>query len=90
MRRLVSLVSQPDNAAIIRAELRGLPKEYCNPDFPHPFTATLVYSAWTTNLESQSFYASKAGIWEVYIGCWEGGEHVPLIDDRQRTNFLTC
>lgn len=89
MRRLVSLVSQPDNAAVIRAELRGIPEEYCTPDVPHPFTTTLMYSAWTTDLESESFYASRGSILEVSGGCWETGKPVPLSDGQQRTYFMT-
>ncbi|KAI0722013.1 hypothetical protein C8T65DRAFT_629987 [Cerioporus squamosus] len=72
MRRLVTLISQPDNAAIVRAELRAIQGKF---DGTCPFIATLLLSAWTVDLEEDSFYASSGRLLSAYMGCWDGANN---------------
>ena len=69
MRRLISLVSQPENATIVRAELRAIDGEYgshgkLQPSIlkiPCPFSASLLGSAWMADLDSSTdFYSNGA------------------------------
>ncbi|KAI0722008.1 hypothetical protein C8T65DRAFT_600699 [Cerioporus squamosus] len=85
MRRLVSLVSQPDNAAIIRAELRAIDGKFgsCGaeepiiPDIPCPYTASLLGCGWTTQLgDENEFYSSGTTLEHALLpadmDCWGG------------------
>ncbi|RDX52980.1 hypothetical protein OH76DRAFT_1553682 [Lentinus brumalis] len=76
MRRLITLISQPDNATVVRAEVRAIQDRYGGPevdsDTPCPFTANLLLTAWTVDLDLESFYASGGFLLEAWIGCWDG------------------
>ncbi|TFK83185.1 hypothetical protein K466DRAFT_458492, partial [Polyporus arcularius HHB13444] len=85
MRRLVTLIQQPDNAAIVRAEVRDIEGKYGShgavepriPDTPCPFTAALLAMAWSADLQDSSDIDSD-GTTLVYdlltasMGCWQG------------------
>lgn len=83
-RRLLTLVKQPENAEIIREELRGLDGKYGRfrekpkiPDVPCPFIATILGSSWDADLTREHAYFSGASLennlLEASMGSWEGG-----------------
>jgi hypothetical protein len=65
-RRLLTLVKQKDNAEIIRSEIRSIDGMYGAgnqqpkvPKIPCPYTAFLLATAWTTDLENpEDIYTS--------------------------------
>ena len=88
MWRLVNLVSQPENAAIIRAEIRALDGKYGGhgrekptiSEVPCPYTASLLGCAWTTQLgDKDEFYSSGVTLEHALLpagmDCWAGGEY---------------
>ncbi|TFK78969.1 hypothetical protein K466DRAFT_668274 [Polyporus arcularius HHB13444] len=85
MRPLVTLVGQPDNAAIIRAEVRNIQGKYGShnavkppiPNVPCPFAAALLAMAWTADLQDgANIYSSGTtlgnDLLEASMGCWDG------------------
>ncbi|KAM5532634.1 hypothetical protein V8D89_013678 [Ganoderma adspersum] len=107
MRRLITLVSHPDNAPVIRAELRAVDGQYgqygaqkpCIPNVPCPYTASLLGSAWTTDLEAgQEMYTSgvtlEQALLPAWMGCWDGDNNdgISILDvtepDRPAYCFL--
>ena len=101
MRRLITLVSHPENAAVLRAEIRTIDGQCGHgdeqpqiPDIPCPYAASLLASAWTTDLEAgREIYVSG---WTLdyhiaSMSCWDGGGHIDsafrsTIADRMRWN----
>ena len=90
-RRFITLVSQPENASVVRAELRAIHGKYGSykaeepriADVPCPFTTSLLGAAWTTDLDPESeFYVSGTtlhdDVLEAGMGCWDVGEYVDL------------
>ena len=86
-RRLIKFISHPENAAVVRAELRAIDDQYGRhgalkpriPDVPCPYVASLLGSAWTTDLEAgQEMYTSgvtfEQALLPAWMGCWDGGE----------------
>lgn len=87
MRRLITLMSQPENAAVVRAELRAIDGRYGShgdeepgiPDIPCPYAASLLLSAYTTDLEAgREIYTSsetlERDIYPAWMSCWGGRE----------------
>ncbi|KAM5532637.1 hypothetical protein V8D89_013681 [Ganoderma adspersum] len=84
MRCLVTLVSHPENAVVLRAELRSIDGQYGHgcaaptvPDIPCPYAASLLGSAWTTDLDAgREIYISgwelKGSALLASMGCWDG------------------
>ncbi|KAI0751221.1 hypothetical protein C8Q80DRAFT_1156099 [Daedaleopsis nitida] len=83
MYRLATLVSQPENAAVIRAELHALDGKYgaaaaaypCIPDVPCPYTASLLGVAWTTDLGPERFCSGTTlqnALLHAGMSCWGG------------------
>ncbi|TFK85059.1 hypothetical protein K466DRAFT_623342 [Polyporus arcularius HHB13444] len=85
MRRLVTLLGQPDNADIVRAEVRDIEGKYGShsevephmPDVPCPFSAVLLAMAWSADLEdSAKIYSSQTSLvndlLDAPMGCWQG------------------
>ena len=85
--RFITLLSNPHNAAIVRAELQAIDGKYGQhgylrpliPNIPCPYTTSLLGSAWTTNLNAgEEFYSSGVTLHQAvlpaYVGCWDGGE----------------
>ncbi|KAI1785354.1 hypothetical protein LXA43DRAFT_1066002 [Ganoderma leucocontextum] len=85
MRRLITLISHPENAAVVRAEVRAIDGQYGRhgaqkpqiPDVPCPYAASLLGSAWTTDLEAgQEMYTSgvtlEQALLPAWLGCWDG------------------
>ncbi|RPD62079.1 hypothetical protein L226DRAFT_571451 [Lentinus tigrinus ALCF2SS1-7] len=85
MRRLVTLIQQPDNATIVRAEVRDIQGKYgsygaegpCIPDVPCPFTTSLLAMAWTADIEDGANIQSSGtslenDILPASMGCWDG------------------
>ena len=86
-RRFIDLISHPENAAIISAEIRALDGKYgpCGreapriPEYSCPYTTSLLGCAWTTDLgTSQSPYFSGSTLETASLmadmGCWESGK----------------
>ncbi|KAH9921523.1 uncharacterized protein BXZ73DRAFT_104409 [Epithele typhae] len=72
-RRFLDLLRQPQNAAIVLAEIRNLDGKYGSsvaipptiPGVPCPYTTALLGVAWTTNLEEDAqdgYYTSKSSL----------------------------
>ncbi len=89
MRRLISLISQPETAAVVRAEIRAIDGKYGAiqaqepriPAVPCPYSASLLGVAWTTDLDSEDeIYISgttlEHALLEAHMSCWDGGELV--------------
>ena len=85
-RRLVTLLKNPENALIIREELRAIDGKYGAygaappniPDIPCPFVASILCCAWTTDLDrGDDLYTSGTiltqDILSAGMGCWDGG-----------------
>lgn len=71
----MTLIKQPDNAGVIREELRVV--GYNN--IPCPFTQFLFLSAWSVDLNSEdSLYGSGARNLEADMGPSEGGASIFL------------
>ena len=79
----MTLISQPENAAISRTEIQCFAdkmyfgsKRYSR--VPCPYIASILASAFTTNLEEGDFYCSGFELEDVVIpaneGCWDEGE----------------
>lgn len=87
MRRLITLISHPENAAVVRAELRAIDGRYGPhsdeepeiPDVPCPYAASLLFSAYSTDLEAGRETYTCGGLLEQDIlfasmSCWAGRE----------------
>ncbi|KAI1785360.1 hypothetical protein LXA43DRAFT_1185915, partial [Ganoderma leucocontextum] len=104
MRRLITLVSHPENAAVVRAELRTIDGQYGYgyeepeiPDIPCPYTASLLGSAWTTDLEAgQTVYASgwtlENAVLRVWLGCWDedNNDGISILDITEHDRPAYC
>ncbi|PIL36657.1 hypothetical protein GSI_00346 [Ganoderma sinense ZZ0214-1] len=107
MRRLITLVSHSDNAPVVRAELLAIDGQYGQygaqkpyiPNVPCPYTASLLGSAWTTDLEAgQEMYTSgvtlEQSLLPAWMGCWDGDNNdgISILDvtepDRPAYCFL--
>ena len=89
--RFITLMKNPENASIVREELRALEGKYgaqgrespTIPDAPCPYTASLLASAWSTNLDrGDEVYTSgtlltQDTLW-ASMGAWDGGESIAL------------
>ena len=82
--RLLTLVEQPENAEIIREELRSIDGKYGQfdeepriPDAPCPYIATILGACWDVDLTSDHAYFSgvslENNLYEASMGCWDGG-----------------
>jgi hypothetical protein len=92
-RHLLTLVKQKDNAEIISAEIQGIQGKYGVsgeepkiPDVPCPYTALLLGTSWTIDLEPKDpayIYASgvsfKNAILPADMGSADGGESACLV-----------
>ena len=82
-RRLVSLLKNPENALIIREELRAIDGKYGPygatsppiPDVPCPYTASLLCCAWTTDLDRGDMIDTSgltlSDLRSAGMGCWD-------------------
>ncbi len=79
MRRLITLMSHPENAAVVRAELQAIDGRYGRhsdeepevPDDPCPYAASLLLSAYTTDLEAgREIYHSSGTALNASMSCW--------------------
>ena len=79
MRRLITLMSHPENAAVVRAELQAIDGRYGRhsdeepevPDDPCPYAASLLLSAYTTDLEAgREIYHSSGTALYASMSCW--------------------
>ncbi|KAI1782338.1 hypothetical protein LXA43DRAFT_906063 [Ganoderma leucocontextum] len=84
---LITLMSHPENAAMVRAELRAIDGQYRQhseeepmiPDIPCPYAVSLLASAYTTDLdEGREIYSSggtaEQDIYSTSMSCWGGRE----------------
>ena len=85
--RLLTLVKQPENAEIIREELRSIDGKYevvkqrlATPSIPCPFIATLLGTSWDVGLSSEDVYASGISLsyylLDANMGSWDGRKSV--------------
>lgn len=80
-RRLLTLVKQPENAEIIREELRSVDGKYARPgedpaipDAPCPFTALLLGNSWDIDL-SEAYLSGVSlhnSLLSANMGSWDG------------------
>ncbi|EJF63079.1 hypothetical protein DICSQDRAFT_103597 [Dichomitus squalens LYAD-421 SS1] len=107
-RRFVNLINNSENLSVVRAELRALEGQYgphgeeepCIPNYPCPYTASLLGSAWTTDLAAgRRMYASgltlEHNIMPAWVGCWgdaDNDDGITILDitepDRPAYCFL--
>lgn len=106
MYRFLRLVTQPENAAIIRTELRELDGKYGRtrqgdspmPPAPCPYSVSLLATAWTTNLDPKIGSPQYDGVTlrhavlDAKMGCWDGGKSCSHRCEccRSLTALLTC
>lgn len=88
MYRFLRLVTQPENAAIVRTELREIDGKYGHarrddspmPPAPCPYSVSLLATAWTTNLDPKIGSTQYDGVTlrhavlDAKMGCWDGGK----------------
>jgi hypothetical protein len=88
VRRFLALVRQKNNAEIVRSEIQDIQGKYGVlgeepriPDVPCPYTAFLLASSWTTDLDPDVSYTSgtsfKNSVLPASMGSADGGEYMP-------------
>ncbi|PIL36658.1 hypothetical protein GSI_00347 [Ganoderma sinense ZZ0214-1] len=104
MRRLITLMSHPENAAVVRAELQAIDGQYGShgneePKIPHvpcPYTASLLLSAYGTDLEAgREIYVSDRStdhIMRASMSCWymQNDDGISIIDITQPDHPTYC
>ncbi|KIP10591.1 hypothetical protein PHLGIDRAFT_101003 [Phlebiopsis gigantea 11061_1 CR5-6] len=85
-RRLLTLVKQPENAEIIREEIRAIDGKQKLSDVPCPFASTIVGAAWNVDLSEGNVMLSgvslENNLLPTSMGCWDGDNNdgITVID----------
>ncbi|EIW65248.1 uncharacterized protein TRAVEDRAFT_109959 [Trametes versicolor FP-101664 SS1] len=94
--RFIRLITQPENAAIVRTELHEIDGKYGRsrqdggrmPQVPCPYSVSLLATAWTTNLDPSigspqyDGFTLRHAVLDATMGCWGGdnNEGISIID----------
>ncbi|EKM59017.1 uncharacterized protein PHACADRAFT_169481 [Phanerochaete carnosa HHB-10118-sp] len=102
-RRLLILVRQPENAEIIREEVRSIASKYGRPgqepfipDIPCPFVALILANSWDIDLTTDKAYLSgqsfRGHLSSANMGCWDGpnDDGITAVDVTDPDNPTYC